>query len=364
MPVAPPAFDFDLDRLLSPIAPGNSAGASLRYDPAYDHIQILRKEDDATLPQGVWKADPKRADWASVESACLDILETRSKDLQVAAWLLEAWLHLHGYAGAAQGFRVMHALADAFWDDLHPQMQGGDVEFRVAPVLWLNDKLPPQLKLLPLTAPESQDVAVCSIALWEKASQRVNLRPGTSPKESVVSLSQLEQGAMLTPTERLLAKAAEVKDMLVSCAALDQLLDEKLGKEAPGLMPVRGVGEEALGILHTLLRDRAVIEVNDEPTVEEHMPAYSVGYFPEPEMMYQHEPGRIRSRAEAYQMLADAAEYLARTEPHSPTPYLVRRAINWGAMPLDQVLSELVRNQAELAEIYRLLDLQPPSIKK
>jgi predicted component of type VI protein secretion system len=71
--------------------------------------------------------------------------------------------------------------------------------------------------------------------------------------------------------------------------------------------------------------------------------------------------GPILNRDDAYRRLAEAADYLAITEPHSPTPYLVRRAIAWGSMRLEDLLPELVRNGNELTEIYRLLqiDRQP-----
>ena len=36
------------------------------------------------------------------------------------------------------------------------------------------------------------------------------------------------------------------------------------------------------------------------------------------------------SREEAYRQLLLIAEYLARTEPHSPVPYLIRRGVEWG----------------------------------
>jgi predicted component of type VI protein secretion system len=68
-------------------------------------------------------------------------------------------------------------------------------------------------------------------------------------------------------------------------------------------------------------------------------------------------PGPISSRDEAYRRLAEAAEYLSRVEPHSPAPYLVKRAIQWGSLSLPELLPELVRNQSELAELFRLLQL-------
>ncbi len=47
-----------------------------------------------------------------------------------------------------------------------------------------------------------------------------------------------------------------------------------------------------------------------------------------------------------------------RTEPHSPAPYLVRRAINWGSMSLSDVLKEMLRNNADLATVYTLLGIR------
>src|SRR5262245_6847149 len=78
-------FAFDIERLLSPISASEPAGQSLRYEGTYDLIAGLRREDDPTLDQGVWTVEPKRADWAAVAQTCLLAIETRSKDIQLAA---------------------------------------------------------------------------------------------------------------------------------------------------------------------------------------------------------------------------------------------------------------------------------------
>ena len=74
----------DVERLLRPIPGDNPAGAYLRYEGTYDRIQEARREDDPTLPQGVWERTLKKADWKSVRTICTEALETRSKDLQIA----------------------------------------------------------------------------------------------------------------------------------------------------------------------------------------------------------------------------------------------------------------------------------------
>ncbi len=70
--------------------------------------------------------------------------------------------------------------------------------------------------------------------------------------------------------------------------------------------------------------------------------------------------GPIRSRVQAYQRLVEAAEYLQRTEPHSPVPYLVKRAVSWGNMDLIQLLGELVAEGNDRQTIYALLGVKGP----
>jgi type VI secretion system ImpA family protein len=363
MPAPALNFQFDVDKLLSPITTDRPAGADLRYEPVYDQIRELRREDDATLPQGVWKSDQKRAEWKAVEALCLETLETRSKDLQIAAWLLEAWVHLHGFEGAAEGFRLMHALCDGFWDDLYPRIEGGDIEFRIGPLVWLNSKLATDFKLLPLTAPEAEGVPVCTLADWEIAAHTAS-QQSRAPQQPVagraaVTMASFQQSMMLTPSGHFVAVAARIRSMVRQCAALERLLDQKLGRESPGLSIIRGTGESALALLDAFLRER---NDYDPAPGEDLLQTNEPGSEPEEsgeENGYWHPGGHIRSRSEAYRYLAEAADFLARTEPHSPTSYLVRRAIAWGSMPLQDLLPELVRNPGELAEIYRLLNVRP-----
>src|SRR5262245_51244784 len=118
------AFRFEIDRLLSPISTQEPTGEALRYEGTYDLIAALRREDDPALDQGVWKSEIKRADWARVAQSCLLAIETRSKDIQIAAWLLEAWTHLHGFAGLREGLHLIAELCDIYWDGLHPDIRG------------------------------------------------------------------------------------------------------------------------------------------------------------------------------------------------------------------------------------------------
>jgi type VI secretion system protein ImpA len=354
-------FQFDIEKLLSPISAEHPAGESLRYDGTYDRIRDARREDDASLPQGVWKRELRKAQWQLVESLSVEAIETRSKDLQIAAWLTEAWLNLYSFKGAATGLELMRALCESFWDDIHPAIEDGDLEFRMAPLAWINEKLSVSLKLLPITDPDALGEKVFSWADWENASRLDNIghRPGASKTvpDNSVTTAKFQQSAMLTPTAYFRAVRRDIQEMLDSCIRLEDFVDGKAGKEAPGLPRFRAVGESIGAFLDSLLdlrnepaedpEEASPPEIEDEFNGDEHHEAASILPM----------PSRIRDRADAYYLLAEAADFLARTEPHSPTPYLIRRAISWGAMSLDELLPELVRNSAELTEIFRLLQI-------
>ena len=59
----------------------------------------------------------------------------------------------------------------------------------------------------------------------------------------------------------------------------------------------------------------------------------------------------LSGRNDAYQQLEQIAAYLAKIEPHSPVPSLIRRAVEWGHMPFDQLMDELMHNNAELHKV-------------
>ena len=92
------------DDLLTPIAGENPSGANLRYDPVYDKIKEARRVEDEG-PQGAWRGNASCADYRLVIKLAGDTLATRTKDLQLGAWLTEALLFQEGFRRLAAGTR-------------------------------------------------------------------------------------------------------------------------------------------------------------------------------------------------------------------------------------------------------------------
>lgn len=68
--------------------------------------------------------------------------------------------------------------------------------------------------------------------------------------------------------------------------------------------------------------------------------------------------GAITNRKVAFERLKEVADFLRKTEPHSPVSYLVNRAVKWGDMPLESVLAELVKNTDVRKQILETLGLK------
>ena len=66
----------------------------------------------------------------------------------------------------------------------------------------------------------------------------------------------------------------------------------------------------------------------------------------------------IVDRSHAYQLLEEIARYLAEHEPHSPTPYLLARAVNWGRMPLPDLMRDIVSQEGDLGRYLAMLDVE------
>jgi type VI secretion system protein ImpA len=359
-------FHLDLEGLLAPISSDNPAGDSLRYEGTYDRIQEAR-EEEADLPQGVWERELKKADWNEVRDLCIGALKDRTKDLQIGVWLLESLLHLYGFQGTSEGLQLLLGLCEGFWDHLYPEIEGDDLEGRVSPFVWMNEKLYLKLKLVPITQPESIDAYPYSWADWERAKhiESVGLKTKKAEMEDEsrekVTRAKFLGSAMFTSKSFYGAQSASLTTSIEIAGQLGHFLDERCGKQAPSLKKFRDTLED----IHNLMND-FLIQKQEEN--EDHGVSAAEGErkgllaVPENGKEAGKRPlvGAIRSRMEAYRMLSEAADYLLMHEPHSPAPYLVKRAVSWGNMTLNEVLQELVTGDSDLQQIYKLLGIKSP----
>ena len=67
--------------------------------------------------------------------------------------------------------------------------------------------------------------------------------------------------------------------------------------------------------------------------------------------------GPIKSREQAFRGLREIAEFLRRTEPHSPVAPLIDRAIKWGNMSFTTLFTDVVKNPEVRNQVLEVLGL-------
>lgn len=388
-------FAPDLTTFLSPLeGPEGPAGPPLRYDPVCARIREARTEEDASLPMGEWTRPLKKADWRTAEMLCTEVLQRRSKDLQMAAWLTEAWVHRHSIDGLGAGARLLEGLAREFWEDVHPRIgDDGDADMRTATFVWVNDTIAQVLLMrVPLLEWPDFSPPFITLADWQRAltseygagaaGAAGNAKAKANEVAEEPSAQTVSRQDILDHAVRDLRALAALDDRVAVAAdawrSLEALLDERLGLDAPSLSKVTEMLARMRQALRSLLQGRDPRD-EEEPVAPAEAPASWMADESTPPAiaMDDHDMsdtplspapgslpqavanGRIGNRAEAYQLLELAAAYLMREEPHSPTPYLVNRAVAWGRMPLPQLMQEVLREDGDLNRYFSILGIRP-----
>jgi type VI secretion system protein ImpA len=351
-----------LARLLAPLEGTFPTGLPMRGTMSYRMVEQARHSDDATLPMGSWAVELKRANWPKTSSLIVNAFDSVGKDLQFASWLFEAELNQRGFAAIAPCFILLRGLCETWWSELHPQGDNGDFDARCNIVRWLNEKLLTTLSLLPLV--DDGDRAA-SWSHWELAHYYERLRAvhGDLPEEArdAATLDDLHELLAASNLEALRKRHAELQQGREAIAAFERFLRERLGQDAPSLnklddmlakvqaplrgeMARRGEGLErvpAAAVTHATGVDESV----DEDIEQAGDTAETTNSLAQ----------LLGDREHAYRVLAEISDYLMQVEPHSPVPYLIRRAVVWGQLNAAELYQEVFQKSGGRIDVFDLL---------
>jgi type VI secretion system protein ImpA len=331
------------DDLLTPIAGDTPGGTDVRYDPAYDQIKEARREDD-NLPTGGWEIARKTADWGLVIKLGSELLATKSKDLQVAAWLSEASLRREGFPGLKETLALIRGLLEQFWDHLYPELEDGEAEFRAGPLDWLGSRLDLAVKSVPLNRAGHNflDYSESRSVGYEDDSEKSASR-AAAIQEGKLTAEDFDRGFDTTPKAWYRELTAALEGSLDELRQLDEVSREKFGEFAPGYGGLRTSLEEVHRIARQLLSrklelDPDPIELDESPDDAagdgdaEGGPSADGGGAPDAGAEGAGLSAEPTSYADAAQRVVASARYLRRADPTNPTPYLMLRALRWGEL--------------------------------
>ncbi len=377
---------------LQPISSEFPAGRSIRYLPVWNELQDMRRQEDERLPKGAWQRAPIRADFRRLETFCSEILTDQSKDFQVVMWLLEAWTMHHGSQGFYAGLRVLDGMIEKFWSDGHPAWSEDDFEARESTFVWFATEIPEILKRAVWLVPDvltEHPVNYAQYIMYRDYQRKLG-------GATEITLSAGEQQSMEEAKDAISMAGNNAEFVMYIDDQIDQflLVTEELSQLNKKLAPlissdgpsIGKVIEEVERILYALASlkreahaefiefsvDELLARKDRETETQKVLENFDLEEFTVAEGIDPSTSALIESgmtgdlveldiesiskmnRARTYAALTAIAEHLQRLEPHSPTPYLLMRAVRWGKMSLTDVLEEI---KAEGGDIERVLNL-------
>ncbi len=371
-------LDEVVQQLLQALPGDAPAGRWMRYEREFMAIPKLREEDDPSLPMGEWERPIVKADWRKVADACVQLLHSDTKDFQLAGWLCDAWVRTSRMDGLCAGLALTWGLTERYWDNAWPAIEDGDTDRRVAPFVWMNSNLPLTLRLNIVLLPSVLHRADAVTLLdWERAPTAEDAKSGEGQARS---RREIRDSVKPADREGLRRLSEQASTGLHTLHAMSAYLDDKLGQESPSLSKLAATLEALRIAADSLLLElpapiAAAAEVDAIFTTNDLAAGNSAGILVSDESAagsttaIPAEPGpalaRItahgyQNREQAYQALAAIAAYLQTVEPHSPTPYMVQRAIALGQMGLPQMVGEVSACAGSLDKFFELLGIRPP----
>jgi type VI secretion system protein ImpA len=352
-----------LNGLLEPIAGDDPTGVDLRADSSpsslYYQIKDARSTARATERQAVSEGDEaSRPDWRPVMRHGQKALTERTKDLEVAAYLIEALVRLNGFAGLRDGFKLTRGLVERYWDSVYPRPDEEGLETRLSPLTSLNGDdaegtLITPIGKVPITAGSDGPFA----AYHFQQAQALAQVPDDKVRESriqqgAVSMVVIERAVNETPSQFYVDLVDDLNQCEQEFNALNQLLEERCNSQAPPSSNIRSALTACRDTIMTIARHKLPVATEETAANGEAGAADGqAGGAP---------AGTVRGRDEALQQLLKVADFFRRTEPHTPLSYALEQAVRWGRMSLPELLTDLIEDPSARQALFHRVGIKPP----
>ncbi len=362
---------LDLSPLLQPIADASPSGPNLRVqagDTTFAQLKELRRESDPLTDPG---GEAKAADWRGVAKLCQEALLTKTKDLELAAALTQGLLYSEGWAGLQAGLGLLKGLVETFWETLHPGWDEGEIitAIRARPLSWLGSSQDFLLaaKRVPLTAPIGDQPRSWFDYEQSRRVDEAATKANRSAYEELVgsgliSGEQWRASLAGTPLDRLDNVIGDLAACRAALLDLQQCCDDRFGDDTPYMLELRNLLDDCQDYLAKYRAGQldlgaeggdpaAMQAAGGEPGGGEVVNAAAAAG---PAVA----AGPIKTRDEAFRRLREVADFLRRTEPHSPVSALLDRAVRWGNMSFEDLFRDVVQNYDARTEVGKILGLK------
>jgi len=346
----------EITELLRPIPGDNQVGLYIRYEPIFDDIVTARTQEDANLPQGIWERELKNANWPEVVKLCKDFLNHHSKDLQIAAWLMQAWYHTKSLDGLTQGFHLFNQLCIDYWEQIHPQGLDSEesIEIRSNIINWIDEKLVSDLHRFQVTKPDNPKTAIFTFG------EIIRFAESSKPAAKSNIATVLQQSQDETPVHFYQTIISDTTIALDALENLENTLENRFGNNVVSLTQIQRTLEATQNFAQTQYgKHEKKIEEKQKSAAQKHKTTTQPPLKVSPKKDIP-TPKNINHNSEyIYQRLEEIITELKQIHPQSPAPYLIKKAITIDQQSLQEWMQDLDQHKLDVLAIQKWLGILP-----
>lgn len=328
---------IDIDKLLKPVSESNPCGPEKDDDMTlYADWSVIEKHAQGQAEDQFGRG--KEPDWKSVFSGSQELL-AKTKDAEVATYLLAATVKLHGLSGFGEGIQFLVQFVEKYWGEMYPQPDGRDFDLILERI--------EAISIDPLEFPDdtlnvAKNVQLASVGelkgygpISSDAIVKAKKNEGDFNTDSIKSALADIDPSELEKSASILEKAA------TDLKQLEVFVKEKTGDTyRPDLHYI----VDRVSKMKTELDSSQA----SEPAVPQQssaaaggQTASSSGAAPMSSSVGSVvDSGAIQSRTDVVASLNAIVEYYRQCEPGSPIPFLLKRSIEL----VDKDFIEIIKN--------------------
>lgn len=352
---------IDIDGLAKPVSDTDPVGENTEYTDLAALERLAAGTPGTLDPKTQAVIGGEEPDWNKVRQLAVELF-SRTKDLRIACILTRSELALAGYSGLGQGLLLTARLVRDFWDGVYPQLDkddGDDPIERLNALAYFNAPTGFLSNLRRMPIVESRAVGRFNLRDLDMSSGRLPAPEGVSP-----------------PTAELLAAAWQSGDPAANSAKRTGVADalQAIGEVEAAFREHSGERPDLDGLKQNLRRVKEFYDLQakaSDPSVEgegglraveqeEILTSQGAASVSAGGVTMARASG-LTSRADAIRMLKEVSVFLRRSEPSSPAPMFVDRAVKVLQMDFAAIVRELMPDARDRIELLGGVSLNEPS---
>jgi type VI secretion system protein ImpA len=340
---------IDTEELLTAISRDAPCGQDLEYDADFLALERCAQSVGEERLVGPTESDTE-PDWRVVAQLARALL-TRTKDLRVMMFSIKAAIRVGGLDGFASAVSALRALLEQYWDSVHPQLVVDGYDNSVQRINVLRELCDRNGVLAPLrNAPLVTLPALGRFTFRDIALASGELTAGVSGAGGAPDMASIDAAFANGDPDRLRATIDALRSIARELDSIQSFVNSKMGVEhALDLGPLLELAARMLAAVLARAGGRVAAAVQASSPARDGAVASTTAEA----AVSGTEPEAIASRSDVVRVLEQVCEYYERSEPSSPVPILLRRAMRLAPMSFVEIVRELAPGGLSEVETIR-----------